>query len=173
MDQVLEYLNLKLKEPQCVIISSKILNICQEFAEKVNQTTVYSDCGQNNQKKKLFDNLVGKLAEFAVFNLLNSVKKDKFVVNEPDVNIYEGSKKSWDSDLCITKDEAKINVAVKCQDISQAKIYGFSGTFQNSSSRKDKAIEKKDELVFLCLHFVQNKIHKIMIMPPKTIGERS
>lgn len=174
MDDIFAHLNVKLKEPQCIIIPNDIVEECSKFAEKVNETTMYADCGQTNNKKKIFDNFVGKLGEFAVYKLLSSINKDYYSINEPDINIYEGAKKNWDSDLYLKKGEDKISIAVKSQDVSQAKIYGFSGTFQNSSSRKDKAIYNKNELVFLCLHFSENKkVHKVLVMPPKKISEIS
>lgn len=170
---MIDYISSKFKEPQCCVITKDVLETCEEFAKKVNETTIYSDCGQNNLKKKYQDNLIGKLSEFGVYSVLNFIKKDVFSVSKPDTNIYQGNEKSWDSDLFIESNNEKINIAVKSQTLSQAKVYGFSGTFQNSITRKDSAIQNKNELVFLCLHFVQNKVIKILVMPPKFIKDIS
>lgn len=154
-----------------VSINDEIYNACENFANKVNPTTKYNDCGQNDMNKRLIDNLIGKIAEFGTYGILNSIAKENgFTINQPDVLIYKGKKKSWKSDLIIEADDGDINIAVKAQSLSQAMKYSLSGTFQAASFRKDKVLDSTDEIIFLCMVNDTN-YRKVLVLPPKTIGE--
>ena len=154
-------------------INDKICNQCQSFAQEVNSTTKYGDCGQNNMDKRQFDNFVGKIAEFGVYAVLSKMGKEyNFTINLPDCNIYKGKEKSWRSDFCIqsTVDEnIKLDIAVKGQALTQAKKYELSGTFQIASFRKDNVFTKPDELVFLCLVDDISDKYRVLVLPPKQI----
>lgn len=156
-----------------VDIGKDVYDICNKFAESVNPTTKYNDCGQNDMSKRLLDNLIGKIGEFSVFGILRMIGKEKgFSINYPDVNVYKGKQKNWKSDLAIPCDDGDINIAVKSQSLSQALKYSFSGTFQTASFRKDKVFDNKDELIFLCLiDDVVGDYKKSLVLPPKTIDD--
>jgi hypothetical protein len=98
---------------------------CKDFVKACYPTNrdCYAKRGQDNKIKVMSDNLVGKLAEIAVWRL--------FGTEEPDFKIYADSrKKSFDADLR-RKD---IDIHVKCQTASQAKRTGLSWTFQKQDN---------------------------------------
>jgi hypothetical protein len=97
-------------------------NICKIFAESVD-TSFYAKRNQFNNDKRVKDSFIGKLGEFAVWNLL---KKDHPNLTSPDIKIYAAKQKSWDFDL---KDD-NLNLHVKSQDIEQGAKYGVSWIFQ-------------------------------------------
>lgn len=156
-----------------VTINDEVFDSCSKFANDVNPTTKYNDCGQVDMSKRLIDNLIGKIAEFGVYGILNKIGKDKnFNVCMPDINIYKGKKKNWKSDLAIETDDGYVSIAVKSQSLSQALKYSFSGTFQIASFRKDKVFDNANELIFLCLvDDVNSKYKKILILPPKKVSD--
>jgi len=171
-NKILEIINANFEDAVEVEINDEIYEICRDFAEKVNPTTKYGDCGQNNMNKRLIDNLIGKIAEFSTYAILNKIgRNNEFILDMPDISIYKGRQKTWKSDLSIKADDGEINIAVKSQSVSQAKKYSLSGTFQISATRSDKVFEKQDELIFLCLvDDINNDGKKTLILPPKTIG---
>ncbi|MFZ4768630.1 MAG: hypothetical protein ACOYLO_00520 [Ferruginibacter sp.] len=155
-----------------VSINDEILDLCKKFASAVNPTTRYDDCGQNDMDKRYIDNLIGKISEFAVYGILNSIgKENNFEVNRPDINIYKGKKKSWKSDLSIIATDNEINMAVKSQTLSQALKYSFSGTFQAASFRRDAALDNSNEIIFLCLVDDSSDYKKTLVLPPKKISD--
>ena len=86
--EFLELLSYKITTGTIINISDDIKTKCNEFANAVNTTTSYGDCGQNNLNKRLIDNYTGKICEFAVYNFLNSLGNDYgFTLDEPDCEI--------------------------------------------------------------------------------------
>jgi hypothetical protein len=155
-------------------LNEKIYTICEKFAEQVNPTTKYSDCNQNNIKKKLLDNLVGKLGEFGCYCILKEVaSKYNWLLELPDTKIYKGTKKNWRSDLIISDGITTVNFAVKTQLLSQAKKYGFSGTFQCAEFRRDTVLQRPDEFVFLCMVDDSRSLKSanVLIMPVKQVKD--
>jgi hypothetical protein len=77
------------------------------FAEEVYDTNreMYESRNQSNRKKVIADIYLGKMAEFAVWNLLQKQGKD---ATFPDIMIYQANKKSYDAD--ITAGDTKIHV---------------------------------------------------------------
>lgn len=165
-------LSVKMEDAIEVEIKDEVYQMCYKFANEVNPTTKYGDCGQNDMNKRMIDNLIGKIGEFAVWFILKHICS--LQSDSPDCNIYKGKQKSWKSDLLINTDDGNINCAVKTQSLSQAIKYGLSGTFQIASFRKDKVFDSKNELIFLCLvdDNDENLCYKrILVLPPKKITD--
>lgn len=156
-----------------ISLNPHIYNLCINFAKNVNSTTCYNDCGQNDLSKKELDNIVGKLGEWGTYGALMNIGKSigDFSISYPDMAIYTSSNKSWESDFVIKHKSTVNRIAVKSQEISQAKRFGFSGTFQIASNRKDSVFTHPNELVFLCLVDVNKDTPRVLILPPKTVSE--
>jgi len=136
------------------------------FSERVSRTTNYSDCGQTSLTFKTYQHFVGKLIELSVFFLLTEYGFDP---KEPDFSIYEKKDKSWLSDLSVDG----FDISVKGQDLSSAKRFGLSWTFQNiQDGRKDSALRKQNEVVMPGLYDNSKKTnYHTIIFPPKKMGE--
>jgi len=116
-----------------IFINKKHSNEIMDFAKKVSMTTNYSDCGQNNYNLKVYQHYVGKLGELAVWLYL----RDSHDITKPDFKIYNKNCKSWDSDLKVND----THISIKTQDITSAKRFGLSWTFQHiKNGRKDSSI---------------------------------
>lgn len=133
-----------IKEPICVHISDKHSEKVMDFAEKVSLTTNYSDCGQNDYRLKVYQHYIGKMGELATFLYL----RKGYEINEPDFKIYHGKDKSWDSDLKV----GKVHISIKTQDISSAKRFGLSWTFQHINGGRSDASIKSETLVIPTLY---------------------
>ncbi len=83
----------------------------------------YAKRNQKNVSKITSDILTGKIAEYAVYNLL--VSKGK-ACSEPDIAIYDRYSKSFDADLY--SDGKKVHV--KAQTVESSKSFGSSWSFQ-------------------------------------------
>ena len=172
-EETKKILNEKFNNAVEIKLEQHIYDICEKFAYEVNPTTKYADCGQNDMNKRLTDNIIGKVGEFAAYTELCALGKEYgFITTPPDTKIYKGRQKSWRADMLINCADGYLCVAVKAQSLSQALKYSFSGTFQCASFRKDAALEKNDELIILCLvDDMSANNDRIMILPPKIIGE--
>ena len=172
-NQILDTIKEKFKYAIEVKISDDVYNICLNFAEKVNTTTKYEDCGQFNMDKRKIDNLIGKIAEYSVYAVLDKIGKEhNFKMNLPDIEIYKGRKKSWRSDLVIDAEDGYVDIGVKAQSLSQAIKYSLSGTFQIASFRKDEVFKHPNEVIFLCMvDDMGGDYKRIMLLPPKKICE--
>jgi hypothetical protein len=103
-------------------ISDEVLSKVYKFSNEIN-TSFYSSRNQFNNDKRKRDQVVGKLGEFGVYNYVSAKFPD---LSQPDLNIYEVRKKSWDFDL----KASNLNLHVKSQDVNQGKRYGVSWIFQ-------------------------------------------
>ena len=125
------------------VISSKVFNKCDEFAQASLDTNSnrYARRNQFNIAKIAKDIRNGKIAEEYVYQNISPFYAD---LTAPDYQIYAAKNKSWDPDL---KSEAtKLNLAVKSQDIESALAYGESWVFQFNNGGNydcDKGIFKE------------------------------
>ena len=96
-----------------------------DFANKID-TSYYATRSQKDNEKRKQDQIIGKLGEFATFNVL----KEKYPTLSPvDFKLYSKKEKSWDFDL---KGE-NLNLHVKSQNIFQSRKYGESWIFQKGN----------------------------------------
>jgi hypothetical protein len=102
--------------------SQEILDAVMVFANSID-TSFYATRNQLNNEKRKRDQIIGKLGEFAVKELLANKYPD---LSDPDLKIYSARKKSWAFDLS----SSSINLHVKSQDIIQGSKYGVSWIFQ-------------------------------------------
>jgi len=134
-------------------VSEQEYKKCLNFATEVSKTTkYYSNSNGSSTDKQINDHCVSKVAEIAVENYLRA--KGSWIIKETDFSVYKGSKKSWDSDLIINDD---VSVHVKSQNITQAKKYTPSWTFQfgGRTGRKDKLFADPNGIIAFCI--VNNK----------------
>jgi hypothetical protein len=110
------------------------------FSNAVVDTVNYHDSLQFNRNKIRDDHFVSKLGEEAVRQAFAAFQVE---VQGPDYTIYNGKRKSWDSDLYVNG----IALAVKTQRKSAAERYGLSWTFQKSSFRTDPILQKPEAWV--------------------------
>jgi hypothetical protein len=101
----------------------------------------YAKRNQKNVTKIISDILIGKIAEYAVYNLLISKGKK---CNEPDIAIYDRYSKSFDADLY--SDGKKVHV--KAQTLESAKAFGTSWSFQKQDVLTYKP--SNDDYICLC-----------------------
>ena len=114
-----------------VLVKKKYFDICKKFAEESYPTHKhhYAKRNQFNKEKIIEQITIGKLSEFAVYQVLSEKYPD---ITPPDVNVYERNKKSFDFDM-----KAKdINLHIKGQLGDSAKQYGQSWIFQWSGDGK-------------------------------------
>lgn len=125
------------------------------FAHEVYETNreMYASRNQDNRLKVIADIYLGKMAEFAVWNLLQRQGKD---ATFPDIMIYKANKKSYDAD--ITSGDTKIHVK-SCIAMG---LYPVSWVFQPndpltiSPSNKDfLALVSIEEEKFFEAYFVK------------------
>ncbi len=121
--------------------TSQEIKHCQEFANSID-TGFYATRNQFNKEKRTKDQVIGKLAEFAVHSFF---KEKEMEVTKPDLQIYNKSKKSWDFDLK-GKD---LNLHVKSQSVEQGKKYGISWIFENSDKHIFRDIGSNDYVCFV------------------------
>lgn len=127
-------------------VTSEIKQQSKEFAENVIETNVnqYARRNQGNRAKIINDIMVGKVAEFAVYQYYKSMGLD---CTQPDTTVYEAKKKSFDADLIVSENLDLKHIHVKSQLLSSAKRYGASWMFQKT----DKLIEKPKEVDYIAL----------------------
>ena len=121
--------------PVKITLSEADFAKAMQFANAVVDTVNYQDSLQFNRDKILDDHFVSKLGEEAVRQAFEAFQCE---IQGPDYTIYNGKRKSWDSDLCVNG----IALAVKTQRKSAAERYGLSWTFQKSSFRTDPILQK-------------------------------
>ena len=143
-----------------VKITNDILRKALDFANRVVDTTDYSDSFQTNRKKVLKDHFTSKIGEEAVKLMFTSVG---ILVEGPDYNIYEGKGKSWEADLFV----AGKPVAVKTQNKESADRFGLSWMFQWGKYRKDPILNNPNALVVFV--YYDNEKQECEIYPPKRI----
>lgn len=130
-------------------ITKQERELCNKFANECVDTNIdaYMKRRQFNREKIIHDIETGKLAEWAVYKHLKSLK---WACTAPDVEIYAVKDKSFDADLrARDKKKNDYHVHVKSQHAKQAKRYGLSWTFQ----KWDKLITQptKKDLLVLCI----------------------
>ncbi len=136
----------------------------KQFAENVSYTTNYIDCGQTNHKIKVYQHFVGKLIEIAAYACF---RKNNLAPNIfPDFNIYKGENKNWDADLYIGTNK----VSVKGQDVTSARQFGLSWTFQDiKKGRSDRALYNTEEVIvpgLYCNNIDDKQTLHTIIFPP-------
>lgn len=97
-----------------VIIDYETKKKCVEFGRSVQVTTPYSDTGQTDKNQVAFDHMIGKIAEFAVYEALHGLG-----VTAPDMEIYQKDDKGWGCDLSLP---SGISIGVKSQSSHKAML---------------------------------------------------
>lgn len=126
-------------------------NACHEFAKKEIVTTEHmrNRRGQFNREKMIYDTTVGKMGEWAVTMLF---WQNNIECSEPDMEIYEKHRKSYDADL--TYDGIELHVKSQCEEAS--KRYGTSFVFQKGGKGRghtDPIIRSGDgQAIFTVVH---------------------
>jgi len=107
------------------------LQECTDYAENEFASTIAmrKRRGQSNPEKIKHQTTVGKLGELLAWNYLTGLG---YACTEPDFAIYEGSRKSWESDMFIEDGADRWKVACKSQDMASARAYGRSWIFQKA-----------------------------------------
>jgi len=98
---------------------------CNDFARKEIVTTerMRNKRGQFNREKMIYDNTIGKMGEWGVTFMFWNKEID---CSEPDMEIYEKHRKSYDADLTYNGKD----LHVKSQCIMASQRYGTSWVFQ-------------------------------------------
>lgn len=119
------------------ILDFEIVKLCECFADRVITTNLdcYKKRNQFNYEKIKQDIFVGKLAEWGVF--FTYLKRRRYNINPPDMQIYSRQKKSFDPDLRW----GLYNLHIKSQTCESADRYGDSWIFQ----AKDPLFEFSNE----------------------------
>jgi hypothetical protein len=146
---------MQLKKVRLIEPDSYQEKLSDMFAREVYETNreMYASRNQDNRLKVIADIYLGKMAEFAVWNLLQRQGKD---ATFPDIMIYKANKKSYDAD--ITSGDTKIHVK-SCIAMG---LYPLSWVFQPndpltiSPSNKDfLALVSIEEEKFFEAYFVK------------------
>lgn len=159
------------RTPQTIQLSPEASSRANEFADAVINTVNYRDSNQTVKRKIRDDHFVSKLGEEAVKAVFES---RHCIVEGPDYSIYNGKRKSWDSDLRIND----LEVAVKTQRRSAANRYGLSWTFQDSAERRDPILALPEAWVCLvvfedttanveCIVYPLRKIKQLIFESPR------
>lgn len=151
-------------EKQQVDIDKATIQKAKEFAEKVVSTIDYGDSNQFDLNKIKDDHFISKIGEEAAKKVFESLGRS---VKGPDYAIYKKNQKSWDDDLYIDNE----GLAVKTQKRSAAERYGLSWTFQASSFRRDKILDKKDAWVCFVECNDKDNSFKCTVYPPYQMKE--
>lgn len=124
---------------------------CNDFAKKEIVTTerMRNKRGQFNRQKMIYDTTVGKMGEWAVSWLFWQHNID---CSEPDMEIYDKHRKSFDADL--TYDGIELHVKSQCEEA--ARRYGTSFVFQKGGQGRghtDPIIRSGDgQAIFTVVH---------------------
>ena len=115
-----------------------------DFAKNSVQTSIneYARRNQKNVDKIIQDIIIGKTAEYAVYNYIKSKGKN---CSEPDIKIYQKNEKSFDADLYSNNNK----IHVKAQSISSSMAFGESWSFQKNDSLTFKP--SSDDFICLCI----------------------
>lgn len=122
-------------------LNSQDVTKCEKFASEIN-TDFYNSRNQFNSKKRLKDQVIGKLGEIAVYKYLFTNNKE---LSYPDFEIYTVKRKSWSPDLISSKN----NFLIKSQDINQAAKFSPSWMFQLGDKHVFKEFSEKDLVCFV------------------------
>jgi len=131
---------------------------CRLYAENEFATVqkTRAQRGQTNPKRIKHQTAVGKMGELIACDHLREMG---YNCSDPDFTIYNGKKKSWDSDMHILSSHGKFKVACKAQDEVSAKRYGRSWIFQKGGhgyGHTDPIIQKGESLsVFVSLNLAE------------------
>jgi hypothetical protein len=149
------------QDKQCELFSNYSVSSSLDEYEKRNQF---------NKDKIINDIYNGKKAEFLVYNLLISRKKE---LNSPDLNIYEKYNKSYDADLVLNSYDAEsvlkaLNIHVKSHNVNG--IFPISWVFQ----KNDPLLTEQKDNNFLALvvmneeinYMYMKKISEVDFKPP-------
>lgn len=115
--------------------TNKDIDECLTFAKNANTSFYSIRDGQDDHQKRQNDSFIGKLGEYAAFNLLKLPG-----ISVPDINIYSAKQKSWDYDL----KSNKYNFHVKSQEVSIGERIGISWIFQRSDGHIFQKFNGKD-----------------------------
>lgn len=141
---------------------SKAKTFAHQVVPTIGTRGIYIDTNQSNIEKIKHDHYVSKVGEEAVKQVFQALGRK---VKGPDYAVYEGSRKSWASDLYIDE----VPLAVKTQSSAMAQKFGLSWTFQASSQRFDPILKSSDSWV--CFVEFDEKFEKCYVYPPYQIGE--
>jgi hypothetical protein len=143
------------------ILTPEIIQICEEFAENCFPTNriQYTKRNQTNPEKIKKDIRIGKMGEFAVYNLM--LEKKVKNITKPDLKIYYEHNKSFDSDLKCDN----YNLHVKSQCLESASRFGISWTFQ----KKDPIVIRPSIYDYFIGTIVDEKNKKIEIKLSKPV----
>jgi len=120
-------------------IPKELVDKARQFAVAVVETTNYSDSNQFSIQKITDDHFISKIGEEAVKIVFSKYAN----VKGPDYRIYQAKQKSWEEDLYIEH----LGLAVKTQKKTAAMRFGLSWTFQASTYRRDKILNKPEAWV--------------------------
>jgi hypothetical protein len=139
----------------------------RQFATAVTPTVGnagqgYEDTKQRNLAKVQLDHFVSKVGEEAVKIVFEQLGKP---VQGPDYQIYQGRKKSWESDLYV----AGVGLAVKTQTTESARRFGLSWTFQAGDQRRDPILNQPE--AWVCFVEFDPKLQQCRVYPPYQIRE--
>ena len=117
------------------------------FSQSID-TSFYSNRNQFNKEKRIKDQVVGKMGEFAIFSTLKPKFQD---ISEPDLNIYPPNKKTWDFDLKAQNPHI-LNMHVKSQTLESGNRYGVSWIFQNTDKEIFNSSKKNQYVGFVSVN---------------------
>lgn len=139
--------NAKKVNNMLIKLDKSIIESCEAFAEACAVTNkYYASRGQSNLEKIKNDIKVGKMGEWAAYQLL--IDKG-YEVAKPDHEIYTGSRKSHSADL----EGSGFKFSVKTQTLDSVRKYGMSWLMEKNSIPKFK-----EHFFILCLQISDNEI---------------
>ena len=118
---------------------------CELFAKHSASSSLseYKKRNQSDKDKIVSDIYNGKEAEFLVYNFLIAEKKK---LESPDLNIYEGYRKSYDADLSV----GDIDIHVKSHKVNSN--FPVSWVFQ----KKDPLLSQAKDSDYIALVVMEN-----------------
>ena len=152
-------------------IYKKDLERCQEFAHEQIDTSLshYRKRKQGNREKIIHDITTGKLGEIAAHRLF---RRNSIFAKEPDFEIYEGRKKSFDAD--ISWKGFKFHCKAQCED--SANKYGVSWILQwggQGHGHVDKLFKSRTNEDYLIPTLVHDDYVEIFgVIPVKVLFDK-
>lgn len=142
--------------------TGEVISLCRKFAKDCVETNAdeYARRNQKNTAKIELDIFIGKIGEFAVYELLGL--RTTSPVSKPDLQIYGKYKKSHDYDLST---KSNIKYSVKTQRITDIMRYGKSVLFQKNYIDSIKNKKQGSHFLVYCIFDEVSKkveIHKIL-----------
>lgn len=116
---------------ELIDVPDAVFHACDNFGKQCQKTTCYDFRGQSDTDKIALDHSNGKVGEWCVYSVL---KRQYPGITTPDMKIYNGNQKSWESDLIDSASDLKF--AVKTQEVHQSNRFGMSWIFH----RTDKEV---------------------------------